>query len=408
MPFFNKLFVFRMYMSAARILIKTFALSPFHKDFSRFAPERIIIFRTCALGDFILSVPTFSAIRQRFPDARICLVTMSSSHAHQRERVHTYAGRDSLPWLSFVVPTIIDQVIYIGALDLLTILKTHRKSVREFKPDLTIHVSEGSSSTLSVIKKIIFLRILGVKGQILGLNRPRSLRLFRNLQFNTGLFKPRVLELLESTDDIPNMPIYLGKQVKFSLNISNAENQFASDFWRVHELDGHTVIAVAPGAIQPHKRWPINAYVDLCLKLIDELDAHIVVVGNKNDFTLGEMLARIPGNRVINLLGLTSIGESAALFSRIAFLVSNDGGAVHLASAVGRPVVSIISGIEYPGSIDPWHSPHLSVRLETHCSPCYSFTHCPQLHNKCITGISVDSVMDRCRSAIALGSTVRT
>ena len=408
MLIFNKLFVFRIYMSSARILINFFAWTPFYKDYFSSAPNRIIIFRTCALGDFILSVPTFKAIRERFPQARICLVTASSSHAQQRERVRSYAGRDSLPWLKFVVPSIIDEVIYVDSFDMRSFFKRHRKSVCEFNPDLTIHVSEGSSSTLSLIKKIFFLRMLGVKGQILGLNRSRSLRFFRNLQYEAGIYKPRVLELLESTTDIPNMPKSLPEQVEFPLNLSKTESQFGSNLWRAHGLDERIVIAMAPGAVQPHKRWPLNAFADLCRKLIDEFNVCIIVMGPQTELASGKLLESISDNKVINLIGKTSISESASLFTKIAFLVSNDGGAVHLASAFNCPVISIISGIEYPGSIEPWNSPDLSVRIDTPCSPCYSFTCCPQSHNKCIKNIPVESVMTQCRKAMQFSISRRT
>jgi ADP-heptose:LPS heptosyltransferase len=91
-----------------------------------------------------------------------------------------------------------------------------------------------------------------------------------------------------------------------------------------------------------------------------------------------------------------------AVLQRCAVLVGNDGGAMHLAAAVGCPAVSLIPGIEFPGSVDPWGYSHLSVRHPTQCSPCYSFTYCPLGHQDCMREITVDAVLEKCAKALAL------
>jgi heptosyltransferase II len=396
----NRYHLFLFYNFFSRALIRTISWSPFANNLLHTQSRNILIFRTCALGDFLLSVPTFTALRNRFPNARICIITTTSSHSIQRQKVSAYAGIDSLPWLKLILPSIIDEYIFVSSFDFISFFKIYRQSVRKFNPDLTIHVSEGSSSSLSLVKRIAFLRLLGVKGPILGLDRPRSFRFFRSTQFDAGIYRHRVLALLESLKDIPGIDKYLESPPIFPLMLSQSDHNYSFNFFSEHGLHGRTVVAVAPGSIQPHKRWPIQSYLYLCGKMIEEFDAYIVVVGTRDDFSLGQVLSNSFDSRVINCAGITSISESAALFLNVSFLVANDGGSVHLASAVNCPVVSIIPGIEYPGSIEPWNSPDLSVRHQTPCSPCYSFTNCPLGHNKCMTDISVVDVMDRCRAAM--------
>jgi hypothetical protein len=67
-------------------------------------------------------------------------------------------------------------------------------------------------------------------------------------------------------------------------------------------------------------------------------------------------------------------------------------GAMHLASAVSCKAVSITPGIEFPNSIERWGRRDLAVRHPIDCAPCYCLTHCPQVHNKCMSDISVESV----------------
>jgi heptosyltransferase-2 len=108
----------------------------------------------------------------------------------------------------------------------------------------------------------------------------------------------------------------------------------------------------------------------------------------------------IDPERVCNLAGVTSIAQSAALLRRCILLVGNDGGAMHLGDAMGCKVVSIVPGIEYPDSIEPWHNKALAVRHPVDCSPCYNFVTCPQGHNRCMTELPVERVLERCDSVL--------
>ena len=65
---------------------------------------------------------------------------------------------------------------------------------------------------------------------------------------------------------------------------------------------------------------------------------------------------------------------------------------MHLGDAMGAKVISLIPGIEFEDSIEPWNNKDNAIRLPIVCAPCYSFLSCPLGHNKCMTDISVESV----------------
>jgi heptosyltransferase-2 len=73
---------------------------------------------------------------------------------------------------------------------------------------------------------------------------------------------------------------------------------------------------------------------------------------------------------------------------------------MHLGDAMGCKVVSIVPGIEYPDSIEPWHNKSLAVRHAVECSPCYNFNTCPKGHKRCMTELPVGRVLQRCISVL--------
>lgn len=95
-----------------------------------------------------------------------------------------------------------------------------------------------------------------------------------------------------------------------------------------------------------------------------------------------------------------TVAQLAALLAKCVLLVGNDGGAMHLGSAVGCPTVSIVPCLEYPGSVEPWADRHRAVRHAVDCAPCYSFASCPKGHNLCMKDLPMAAVWRECASVL--------
>ena len=206
----------------------------------------------------------------------------------------------------------------------------------------------------------------------------------------------------ESVAELPGMPPVEEMEVAFRCAWNRRLARGRSS-WREQDWAGKRVVAIAPGSLMPHKRWPLEKFIALGRELVRNHHAKIVVIGTSLDKESGKCLAEEVGGDTLNLAGETTLSQSAALLEHCAFLVGNDGGAMHLGSAMRCPVVSIVPGIEYPGSVEPFFSQQLAVRHDVPCAPCYSFTYCPQNHNKCVVDISVHDVYEQCRNIIATG-----
>lgn len=123
------------------------------------------------------------------------------------------------------------------------------------------------------------------------------------------------------------------------------------------------------------KRWPIPYWARLIDRLTAELDAQVVLTGATVDLPLIERVMQGMGKqgacRPVNLAGKTSLGQLAALMQRADLLITGDSGPMHIAAAVGTPLIAI------HGPTDPAHSGPVSPRATIlksgiWCSPCYN------------------------------------
>ncbi|HEV2583495.1 MAG TPA: lipopolysaccharide heptosyltransferase II, partial [Ktedonobacteraceae bacterium] len=138
---------------------------------------------------------------------------------------------------------------------------------------------------------------------------------------------------------------------------------------------GKALIACHVSSNNGHsKRWPLPYWAALLERLIREDEAQIVLTGAPVDLPYIENVTRRmseqTAGKVLNLAGKTSLGQLAALLQRADLLISGDSGPMHIAAAVGTPLIAI------HGPTDPAQSGPISpratvLRSDIWCSPCY-------------------------------------
>ena len=154
--------------------------------------------------------------------------------------------------------------------------------------------------------------------------------------------------------------------------------------------EGATRIALAPGAAYGSaKCWLAERYAALADGLIAACDADVIIFGAPQEKEMAERIVRSMQRRAINLAGATSIGELPALLGACRLFVGNDSGAMHVAAAVGLPVVGIFGPTD-PQATGPATPLFTLVREPVFCSPCL-LRHCP-IDHRCMTRISVEQV----------------
>ena len=165
------------------------------------------------------------------------------------------------------------------------------------------------------------------------------------------------------------------------------------------------VVVMAPGAAYGRaKQWPPARFAELAAALWRDRGLATAMVGAGGDAVASAevraALAALPGGRpalaaLVDLVGRTDLATLAAVLERAAAVVANDSGAMHLAGAVGTPVVAIFGATNehhtapLPASLD-----HPAPRIATHdvwCRPCM-LRECP-LGHLCMRGVSAAQVL---------------
>jgi heptosyltransferase II len=158
------------------------------------------------------------------------------------------------------------------------------------------------------------------------------------------------------------------------------------------QRNGAGVVRVAIGAGASYgsaKCWLPERFAEVANWLMAESDAEIILFGTAGETAVSNAITARMKQKPIDLTGKTTIAELPALLSRCQLFIGNDSGAMHVASAVGLPVVAIF------GPTDPFGTAPVTpkctiVQEKPYCSPCF-LRRCPTDH-RCMTRISADSV----------------
>ncbi|MCX5706042.1 MAG: glycosyltransferase family 9 protein [Candidatus Omnitrophica bacterium] len=174
--------------------------------------------------------------------------------------------------------------------------------------------------------------------------------------------------------------------------------------------EGDLVIGVAPGAgaswgkDAEFKRWPPVKFARIADKIVDNFKAKIVLLGDESEKPIADTISGFMRNKPVDLVGKTSLVELAAVISRLKLLISNDGGPLHMAVALGIKTVSIFGPVdELVYGPYPEGKKHIVVTHEIQCRPCYKKFRLPECKRDkvCITAVSIEDVYQSVRGLLA-------
>jgi ADP-heptose:LPS heptosyltransferase len=160
----------------------------------------------------------------------------------------------------------------------------------------------------------------------------------------------------------------------------------------IHSTSGWTL--VHPGATAPSRRYPADRFATVARRLADDGKGPVLVTGGPDEAELASAVAVQAGKGVQSLAGSLTLGEFAALIDDAALLVSNNSGPVHLAAAVGTPVVDLYA-LTNPQHT-PWQVPNRVLFHDVPCKFCYR-SECPQGHHLCLLGVTPEVVIHAAR-----------
>jgi lipopolysaccharide heptosyltransferase II len=161
-------------------------------------------------------------------------------------------------------------------------------------------------------------------------------------------------------------------------------------------------IAVQPGARWGTKRWPIGNYAALVAQLAEQFPAfRFLILGTAADRELGRTIQSAAPNRCLDLTGQTSLPEMVEWLRRSELLICNDSGPMHIAAALGRPLVALFGPTE-PRRTGPYGQPAAALQVQLPCVPCFKDRCFHQPRLECLSSIRPADVLLAVRQRLNL------
>ncbi len=342
--------------------------------------KRILITRTDRIGDVVLSTPVIKVLRENYPSAYIAM--MVSPYTED-----IVSGNPDL-----------DEVIILDKDDLHRNLKGVWEFSRGLKKkgfDLAIALHPTNRVHLVIFlagipKRIGYDRKMG----FLFTDKIKHLKQLGEKyesEYNFDLLKPLGIELKDRDLYIP-----LKKE---------SEDWVQELFIQKGVKHEDKILAINPGASCKSRIWPAERFAEVIDELIDKYGFKVFILAGPKDVNMADKVISQMKHKAINLAGKTSVSQLVSILKRCELLISNDSGPVHIASALGTPVVSIFSRSQKglsPKRWGPVGKRDVFLHKDVGCSECLA-------HNcvkgfLCLKAITVEDVV-KAADSILINST---
>jgi heptosyltransferase-2 len=383
-------------------------------------PRRILVRGVNWLGDAVMTTPALLRLREKFPAAHITLLTL--------EKLREL-------WLNH--PAVNETISFAPGESVFAIAKkirrwgetpgepgwasqnaapTAREDARPAKFDLALVLPNSPRSAIEVY--------LGGIPQRLGYARSwRNLFLTQAVAPRADAFKMRkhseseIRQLVSQTPDagrqtpeIPKSAHHIFEYLTLTaalganpeplapqLTVTPEEIEAGKKKFGLEKISG-PVFGLNPGAeYGPAKRWPVEKFIAAAKEIQRRTNCTWLLFGGNNEQPLTtqiESAIRNPQSTVLNLAGRTSLRELMSLLKICRVLLTNDTGPMHVAAALGTPVVVPFGSTspELTGPNLPGDTRNRLLKSDASCSPCF-LRECP-IDFRCMNGISVERVVE--------------
>jgi heptosyltransferase-2 len=175
------------------------------------------------------------------------------------------------------------------------------------------------------------------------------------------------------------------------LRVPEEKRRSADEFlYKSGARQGALRIAIGAGASYGSaKCWPPPRFAEVANRLQSEADADVILFGTAAEASVSTAISAEMRRPPVDLTGKTAIADLPALLSQCHLFIGNDSGAMHVAAAVGLPIVGVFGPTD-PEGTSPVTPRCTIVQQKTYCSPCF-LRRCPTDH-RCMTAITADMV----------------
>jgi predicted lipopolysaccharide heptosyltransferase III len=326
------------------------------------APRNILVIKLRYLGDVLLATPTLQALKAAYPSARQTMLVNRGTE----EILHAN------PYVDDVIPlergSIFQQCRFVA-------------DIRRRRFDTVVDLTDGDRAA-------ILSRMTGAPVRI-GFNAEQRW----TGRCYTTVVKSHAASHRIERDMAALAPLGVAaKDSRPRIWLTPEDESQAEDLLRrlAVQSDRRWVV-IQPGARYWFKAWPPERFAEVADRLIERYDCQVLVGGSPQEAGLAESVVRHAKRDLISFAGFSNVRTLAALLKRAALFVGNDTGALHLASAVGTPVVGLF-GPSNPAEWGPRGEPAEVLYKGLDCRICFHPT-CQRGEQNCMKLITTDEVL---------------
>jgi heptosyltransferase-2 len=389
-------------------------------------PRRILVRGVNWLGDAVMTTPALLRLRERFPEALIALLTPEKLrglwlHHPAVDEVITFKPDERL----MAIAKKIQVMMWPETPGKATVAEAARRAAEAIKPlqrggfDLAIIFPNSPRSALeSWLARIpnrvgyarpwrnFFLTTAVPSRPEAGHMRKRSVSEIKSLTSLGATGNISRLTLHDSAHQIydylhlvaavganpeplPTQLVVTPGEIKAAAQKFNLTPQF---------INNRPIFGLNPGAeYGPAKRWPAERFIAAARAIQKRTSCHWLVLGGKADAVLAKEITNsiaTAQSTATSLAGQTSLRELCAVIKQCRVLLTNDTGPMHIATALGTPVVVPFGSTspELTGPLLSLGARHQLIQSDAPCSPCF-LRECP-IDFRCMNGITVERVVE--------------
>jgi len=337
--------------------------------------RRVLCVRLDALGDVLMTTPAIRALRAAHPGRRITLLTSSAGAAVAPliPEVDDTVVYDA-PWMKATPP----RAAAASDHALIDALRARRLDGAVI---FTVYSQSPLPAALACFLAAIPLRLAHCREnpyQLLTdwVPDPEPARMVRHEV-------RRQLDLVATLDARPadeRLSLAIPRRARARVAALLAEEGLSGDGW----------LLMHPGASAASRRYPVELFAEAGRGLSAATGRAVVLTGAAGERDVVEAVRRGIGAAARSLAGRLDLAELAALVARAPLLVSNNTAPVHIAAAVGTPVVDLYA-LTNPQHT-PWAVAHSVLSHDVPCKYCYKSV-CPEGHHDCLRRVAPEAVV---------------
>ncbi|MGA2180077.1 MAG: lipopolysaccharide heptosyltransferase II [Verrucomicrobiota bacterium] len=377
-----------------------------HPPSSILHPRRILVRGTNWLGDAVMTTPALMRLREKYPDAHIALLApekladLWTNHP---------ALNETIPFAPDESVFSVGNTLRAGKYDLALVFPNSPRSALEVwlagipqrigyaRPWRNFFLTNAVVARAEAVK--MQKRSIGEIQRLAAADVSRRVDSNGRVLTNAATNAHQIHEYLHLVAVLGANPEPMPPQLVVNPDeIEAARKKFGLD------VIGKPVFGLNPGAeYGPAKRWPVEKFITAARDIQNRTSCTWLTFGSKADLAVASRIASAIANppfAIWNLAGRTGLREFMALLKLCRVLLTNDSGPMHVAAALGTPVVVPFGSTspELTGPGLPGDPRHRLLKSDAPCSPCF-LRECP-IDFRCLNGISVERVVEAVLSVV--------